>query len=81
MTTHRSLLAMTAALGTICLGLTALLQSELDPIEISAEPGKPVAAHAIRPLPAEMTFAMPPIEKFSAIVERPIFSPNRRPAA
>jgi type II secretory pathway component PulC len=81
MTAQRSLRALTAVLGASCLGLIALLQREFDAVETSADWGKPVAAHTIRPLPQEMTFAMAPIEKFSAIIERPIFSTTRRPVA
>lgn len=32
-------------------------------------------------LGSEMTYAMPPMESFDAILTRPIFSPNRRPVA
>jgi len=82
MTVQRSLPALTAALlGATCLSLAALLYHELKVVETSADPGKPVAARMIQPLPQEKRFAMAPIEKFSAIIERPIFSPNRRPAA
>ncbi|MDB5394599.1 MAG: hypothetical protein JWM91_2105 [Rhodospirillales bacterium] len=82
MTAQRSLPALTAAfLGATCLGLLALLQRELNAAETPADPGKPVADRMIRSQPQEKTFAMAPLQKFSAIVERPIFSPNRRPAA
>jgi type II secretory pathway component PulC len=82
MTAQRSLPVLTAALlGAICLGLAALVLRELNAVETSADAEKPVAARLVQPLPREKTFAMAPIEKFSAIVERPIFSPSRRPAA
>jgi hypothetical protein len=82
MKAQRSLPALTATLlGAICLGLGALLYHELNAVETPADPGRPVAARMVQPLPREKTFAMAPIGKFSAIIERPIFSPNRRPAA
>jgi len=81
MTAQRSLPALTAALlGAICLGLAVLLYHELNALETSADPEMPVDARMVQPLPQETTFAMAPIEKFSAIIDRPIFSPSRRPA-
>ena len=81
MTAQRSLPALTAALlGAICLGLAALLYHEFNALETSANPEEPAAARMVQPLSQEKTFAMAPIEKFSAIIDRPIFSPSRRPA-
>jgi len=60
--------------------LAVLLYYELNALETSADPEKPAAARMVQSLPRERTFAMAPIEKFSAIIERPIFSPIRRPA-
>ncbi len=62
------------------MGLAVLLYYELNALETSADPEKPAAARMVQSLPRERTFAMAPIEKFSAIIERPIFSPIRRPA-
>ena len=62
------------------MGLAVLLYYELNALETSADPEKPAAARMVQSLPRERTFAMAPIEKFSAIIDRPIFSPSRRPA-
>src|SRR4029077_13481088 len=73
---------MTAALlGAMCLGLGAVVHRELSSAETSTDPVRPVAESTIQALRPEKTFAMAPIEKFSAIVDRPLFSADRRPAS
>ena len=71
----------TALLGAICLSLATIVYREFNGIETIVEPARPAAASVTRHVLAEKTFAMAPMERFSAIVKRPIFSPNRRPAA
>ncbi len=52
--------------------------------QLRAPPPGPVAVAGSAPaplpeLPAEVRFDMAPVETFSAVVERPLFSPTRRP--
>jgi len=56
--------------------------------EITAEPTSPIAAIApaaapALPVPAaeEPAFAVPPLQTYAEVTERPLFSPSRRPAA
>jgi type II secretory pathway component PulC len=65
----------------MCLGLAAVVYRELSSAETSIDSVSPVAKGTIQALRPEKSFAMAPIEKFSAIVERPIFSADRRPAS
>lgn len=40
----------------------------------------PAAGDDVAPLPEAAAFEMPPLDDFSVIAERPLFSPTRRPA-
>jgi general secretion pathway protein N len=65
----------------ICAGLSWFIVQELQ-----APPPEPLPvaggqAPVLPDLPAEPSFAMVPAETFSDIVERPLFSPTRRPPA
>ncbi len=62
-----------------CLGLGWLIYQELG---ASPEPQAAETAGTIQPrpdLPVEAPFVMPPAEDFAAVMERPLFSPTRRP--
>jgi hypothetical protein len=82
MTPQQLLSVLTPALlGAICVGLAGFVYRELNGVDTAADPLSPVAAGMIQQLAPEGTFAMAPIEKFSAIIERPVFSANRRPVS
>ena len=48
---------------------------------LNAAQGSTTAATQVPDLPPELQFSMRPVEDFDAILERPLFSPNRRPPA
>jgi len=48
--------------------------------EFSVPVPNQATAMAEQPLPEELNVATPTLEEFSAVIERPIFSPSRRPA-
>jgi hypothetical protein len=69
-------------LGAVCAGLAGVLYNEFRalgeaPFEGSSNGETPTVA----PLPPDPVFTLPPAEDFAAIVERPVFSPSRRPLA
>ncbi len=70
---------MPTALLALCAGLGWLVYQGLQ----AAPPPGPVAATGGAPpldaLPEETVFVMPPKQSFAAILERPLFSPTRRP--
>ncbi len=71
-------LAPTLMLG-ICGGLAWFIYQQLmapPPVPVPVAGGQ---AASLPDLPAEPSFAMAPAAIFSAILERPIFSPTRRP--
>ena len=73
-------LAPTLLLG-ICLALAAVVYGQVRterpvPIAAMGGPAAPLPA-----LPGQLSFAMPAAETFSGILERPLFSPTRRPPA
>ena len=73
-------LVSTLLLG-VCLTLAAFVYGQLQ-MEM---PGPAPAVSAETPplpvLPAQPNYTMAPVEDFSAILERPLFSPTRRPPA
>ena len=73
-------LVSTLLLG-VCLALAAFVYGQLQ-MEL---PGPAPAVSGETPplavLPAQPSYAMAPVEDFSAILERPLFSPTRRPPA
>jgi hypothetical protein len=78
----RAQAAALAGLALLCAGLAGVVYRELaDPLaERSDAPAAPAAA-GVSPLPsADAAFALPPISSYAEIVERPLLSPNRRPA-
>ena len=74
-------LASTLLLG-VCLMLAALVYVQ---VQREAPGPAPSGGGGMTPplagLPARPSFAMAPVEDFSTILERPLFSPTRRPPA
>jgi hypothetical protein len=70
-------------LGAVCAGLAGVLYNEFRALgEARFEgPSSNGETPAVAPLPPDPIFALPPAEDFAAIVERPVFSPSRRPLA
>ncbi len=74
-------LASTLLLG-VCLALAAFVYLQMQTVAPGPAPSggggetPPLAA-----LPAQPSYAMAPVEDFSTILERPLFSPTRRPPA
>ncbi len=48
---------------------------------LNAAHGSTMEATSVPDLPPELQFSMRPVEDFDAILERPLFSPSRRPPA
>ena len=74
-------LTSTLLLG-ICLALAAFVYVQVrtevpGPVPLGVTVGTP----ALAALPDQPSYAMAPVEDFSTILERPLFSPNRRPPA
>ncbi len=72
-----------ALLLGVCAGLAWFIYQEIQAAPPPPEPG-PAAEDRGPPLPEpppEPDFTMPAAESFSAILERPLFSPTRRPPA
>lgn len=66
---------------SVCLVLAAVVYGQVwseRPVEVAAMVGQVAPLPA---LPGELSFAMPAAETFSIILERPLFSPTRRPPA
>ena len=65
----------------LCLALGYLIYFELGsaPTLLRADPADPPSPERIAALPDRPVFAMPPIESFSEIAARPLFSESRRP--
>jgi general secretion pathway protein N len=67
-------------LGALCLGLGALVATELGnsrgvaPDQASPA-GKPAAAAS-----TALSFTLPPLQRFAVVTERPLFSPDRKPS-
>lgn len=66
-------------LGSICLGLALLIYQELTDPPTPASHVALAEPAAVEPLPPEAVLSLPALELFSALVERPVFSPTRRP--
>ncbi len=74
-------LASALLLG-VCLALAALVYAQ---VQMEAPGPAPAGAGGETPpmaaLPAQPSYALAPLDDFSAILERPLFSPTRRPPA
>ena len=69
------------ALATLCLGLLFMIGSELMPRRTDVTRAAPVAAAARIDPNVQAGFAMSPLGAYAAVLERPLFSRTRRPAA
>ncbi len=65
----------------VCLGLAAALYLELErPTEMAAGPlSGAVSDERPADAPVQALFDLPPVDAFSEIADRPVFSPSRRP--
>ncbi len=65
----------------LCLALGYLIYFEigLAPTLPRADPADPLSPERVAALPDKPVFAMPPLESFSEIAARPLFSESRRP--
>ncbi len=73
-------LVSTLLLG-VCLALAAFVYAQ---VQMEVPEPAPSGIGEVPPLavlPAQANYAMAPVEDFSAILERPLFSPTRRPPA
>jgi general secretion pathway protein N len=76
----RTQLVLAGALTVVAAGLGSLVALEwsTSPVSPAVEPSAPAkAAKAAAPAP---TFSLAPLSAFSAVTDRPLFSPDRRPA-
>lgn len=76
-----SISALLLALALLCAGLGGLVYVQLQGLSASPSPASASGAAAELPEPQPLPeVEMPAKQEFSAIVERPLFSPSRRPA-
>ena len=73
-------LASTLLLG-VCLVLAALVYVQAQREAPGPAPSGGGAPPPLAALPAQPSYAMAPVEDFSTILDRPLFSPTRRPPA
>ena len=79
---RRGLIAGLLAPAAVCLVLAAALYHQLaGPPTVPPGPPPVAVDVAVQPTPAAVPFVLPGLQAFSEIVERPVFSPTRRPAA
>ncbi len=78
---HSSSVWLPPLLLVVCGALSWLIYRELmlGPSTEAAAKASTAVATTLPALPPEPQFSMLPIEDFQAILERPLFSPNRRP--
>ena len=78
---HRFNVWLPPLLLVVCGALSLLIYRELTlgPSTEAAAKGSTAVPTTLSALPPEPQFSMLPIEDFQAILERPIFSPGRRP--
>lgn len=69
------------ALVALCVGLAAAIYSEVSAPSEAAPGASPPAVASARQAKAEAPAppTMPPLQRFSAVTERPLFSPSRQP--
>ena len=75
---RRSGILVPFALAVVCAALTAIVYQQVRHLT-SVAPSNPASDSASPPMPPDPAFAMPPEESFAAVLERPVFSPTRRP--
>ena len=73
-------LASTLLLG-VCLALAAFVTDQVQMEALGPAPSDSGTMPPLAVLPAQPNYEMAPVEDFSAILERPLFSPTRRPPA
>jgi general secretion pathway protein N len=81
MHSHRLLIAL---LAILCVAFAGVAVAELTGFDTTApEPSGPdaPALSKIEAPAAKASFSLPALNSFASITERPLFSPNRRPAA
>jgi general secretion pathway protein N len=67
-------------LGALCLGFGALATSELSSAPAATQSQAPSrAAGTPAATNAAASFALPPLQRFAIVTERPLFSPDRKP--
>lgn len=78
---RRSGILVPFALAVVCAALAAIVYQELWhlPSVAPSNPAGDSASPSFPALPPDPAFAMPPEESFAAVLERPVFSPSRRP--
>jgi len=78
---RKAKLWLPSSLLLTCLALTWLIYEQLTMAPNSEAFARPSTQRTIDlpDLPLELQFAMPAIETYQAVLERPLFSPNRRP--
>ena len=68
------------ALSVACIGLAAIIDFEWDTPLIAPSPAPTDAGASARKIADDTTrFTLPPIKTYSAVVDRPLFSEDRRP--
>ena len=73
-------LASTLLLG-VCVALAAFVTVQVQMETPGLAPSGSGEAPPLAVLPAQHSYAMAPVEDFTSILERPLFSPSRRPPA
>src|SRR5579883_792318 len=67
----------------LCLALASIAYRELmapaDEVQTVSRFSAPASQRAALPKPDDAAFALPPIETYAEVTERPLFSPTRRP--
>lgn len=66
-------------LAALCLGLGALVASELGNAPVKTRDQTPTAATEKPTSSAAPSFALPPLQRFGIVTDRPLFSPDRKP--
>ena len=68
-------------LGVACVALGALAATEIGDAPVTARDQPPPAAAGKSPATSTATtFTLPPLQRFGVVTERPLFSPDRKPA-
>ena len=70
---------LTALLVAACAGLGWTVYRGFSAPPEAPGAASPAAGDDVAPLPEAASFEMPPLEAFSIVAERPLFSPTRRP--